>query len=151
MPWYLFGDWVRTKTKPTPLGVIFHNTQLQHLGYPLGRKSVTLCLDVDPDDQEAERDCFMNKSNGNIEKFRVHDRDFNVRTEIVTDFISSFLLARSLTCDEMQARASSQNYVLYNAYCRESPGSKFRLKHYYHNVSAKSPTNKFAQGSHAAT
>ena len=109
-----------------------------------------MCLDVDPDDQEAERDCFMNETNGNIEKFRWDVRDFNVRTEIVTDFISSFLLARSLTCDEMHARASSHNYVLYNAYCRES-GGRYRLKHYYHNVSAKSPTNKFAQGNHAAT
>ena len=148
VPWYLFGDWVRTKSKPTPLGVIFHNTELQHLGYPLGRKSVPLCLDVDPDDQGAERACFMNETNGNIEKFRWDVRDFIVRAEIVTEFISSFLLVRSeLTCDEMQAKASSQNYVLYNAYCRESvtDKSRYQLKHYYHNVSV-SLTNKFAQG-----
>ncbi|EJK71288.1 hypothetical protein THAOC_07296 [Thalassiosira oceanica] len=135
VPWYLFGDWVRTKSKPTPLGVIFHNTELQHLGYPLGRKSVPLCLDVDPDDQEAERNCFMNETNGNIEKFRWDERDFNVRAEIVTDFISSFLLVSELSCSEMQARASSQNYVLYNAYCRESTTgkSRYQQKHYYQN------------------
>jgi len=144
VPWYLFGDWVRTKSKPTPLGVIFHNTELQHLGYPLGRKSVPLCLDVDPDDQEAERNCFMNETNGNIEKFRWDERDFNVRAGIVTDFISSFLLVSELSCSEMQARASSQNYVLYNAYCRESTTgkSRYQQKHYYQNVSAKSLTNK---------
>jgi len=60
------GKWVQTRHGPTPLGVIFHNTNLQHaflclssthtVGYLLNRSSVPMCEGVN---EGAEQQCFM--------------------------------------------------------------------------------------------
>jgi len=58
LPWvpnYARGDWVSWTSRPTPLGVIFHNTDLNHFGYKLGRCSVPICENATRDE---ERECF---------------------------------------------------------------------------------------------
>ena len=61
LPWitdYIRGKWVQTKNGPTPLGVIFHNTNLNHVGFSLDRGSVPLCRGV-PEKAELHRSCFL--------------------------------------------------------------------------------------------
>ena len=58
LPWvpsYARGDWVTWTSSPTPLGIVFHNTDLNHFGYKLGRCSVPLCEGVP---EEKEQECF---------------------------------------------------------------------------------------------
>ena len=68
VPYYLWGAWVATIHCPTPLGIIFSKTQLNHVGYPLDRESVPLCTHVDRSDEVAERLCLMNKTTGVLGK-----------------------------------------------------------------------------------
>ncbi len=38
LPWIppkMFGSWMRVMNAPTPLGEIFNETELNHIGYPL--------------------------------------------------------------------------------------------------------------------
>lgn len=141
LPWvpsYLMGDWVATVDRPTPLGIIFHNTDLNHVGYALDRDSVPLCLHVDRSDETHERDCLMNTTNGMSKKFRWDIRDFAVRPKVIEDFISSFLLqeesTNSMLCDDKQQRAVEKNFVFYNAYCRQDLNSReYHAEHYYYN------------------
>ena len=141
IPFYLWGAWAASVQKPTPLGIIFHNTDLNHVGYPLGRESVPLCLHVDSSDQERERRCFMDKKR-NLQKFRWADRDFNVQLKVVEDFISTFLLKdNNSTCNDMQKRAEEKNFVLYNAFCQNETGDKYRAEHYYRESDTSQPKN----------
>ena len=58
LPWipdWSWGDWVATTSAPTPVGEMFHNTDLNHLGYSLDRDSVPLCKHVI---EEDEKECF---------------------------------------------------------------------------------------------
>ncbi|KAL9191444.1 hypothetical protein ACHAXT_001150 [Thalassiosira profunda] len=143
IPFYLWGAWVSVTHAPTPLGVIFHETALNHIGYPLGRDSVPLCLDVDPSDEELERRCLMNETSGVIEKFRWADRDFNVPLKVIDDFIGSFLLAENKTiCDNMKRRADEKGFVLYNAFCqRNATQRRYEAEHYYWEKNTSQPKN----------
>lgn len=107
-----WGGWVAMTEAPTPLGVIFHNTDLNHFGYPLGKESCSpLCIGLDV-------------------------RDFNVSVEVTADFLSGFVLKvgknNTMTCDEMKNEAERTNFVLYNAFCRRRANeSEFINEHYY--------------------
>jgi hypothetical protein len=104
---------------PTPLGVIFSGTDLNHMGHPLGRDSVPLCLHVNSSDVEADRLCLTNKTSGTIDLFRWADRDYIVSPKIVEEFISTFLLKEDDSiCDEMQKLAEQTGFVFYNAFCK---------------------------------
>ena len=123
------GTWVATTHTPTPLGVIFHNTELNHLGYALDRESVPLCKHGYSNETE-EIDCFRR----NNFLFIWDRRDFVVRPDIITRFVSSFLFHNSTTnCDEMQKHATENDFVLYNAYCSHGGGveNEFSTEHYY--------------------
>ena len=140
VPFYLWGVWVTTTDQPTPLGIIYHNTDLNHVGYPLGRDSVPLCLHVDPSNEEEDRECLMNKTNNKL--FRWADRDFNVPSKVIEDFLSSFLAKENNSlCDNMQERALEGNFVLYNAFCRHENESNYRSEHYYREKDEKKPKN----------
>ncbi|KAL7527308.1 hypothetical protein ACHAWF_002127 [Thalassiosira exigua] len=142
VPFYLWGSWVATTHTPTPLGIIFHGTDLNHAGYPLDRESVPLCLHIDRSDKEEERRCLMNKTSGVIEKFRWADRDFNVPLNVTTDFISSFLLKdNDLICDNMETRAKNKRFVLYNALCKQNTNSTYGTRHYYWERDISQPKN----------
>lgn len=128
---------------PTPLGVIYYNTDLNHVGYSLGRDSVPLCLEVDPSDEEATKSCLMNETSGVLNSFRWADRDFNVEISVVEDFISTFLLDENKPiCDDMNRRAEEKDLVFFNAFCKpsEDPGP-YIAKQYYRKKDKAAPKN----------
>ncbi|KAL7473968.1 hypothetical protein ACHAXS_014259 [Conticribra weissflogii] len=135
LPWipeYLIGKWTQRKHSPTPLGIIFHNTELNHIGYGLDRESVPLCLHVDRSDKELEQSCLMSKTNGTVQKFRWADRDFNVPEKVIDDFISLFLMKdhKHSPCRALHKKASDKGFVLYNIHCK---GQKDQdAYHFYH-------------------
>lgn len=146
LPWvpnYIRGAWVQTRHTPTPLGIIYHNTDLNHLGYSLGRDSVPLCEGVDDDQLEH---CFLkNKKN-----FMWDVRDFNVRPDIVIQYIERFVLymkGEQRQCKDVEHRLDDK-FVLYNVWCAWDHGevdsevqqhsspqnTTVSLRHYYHDV-----------------
>eukprot|EP00578_Thalassiosira_sp_NH16_P007614 CAMPEP_0181114184 /NCGR_PEP_ID=MMETSP1071-20121207/20741_1 /TAXON_ID=35127 /ORGANISM="Thalassiosira sp., Strain NH16" /LENGTH=347 /DNA_ID=CAMNT_0023198263 /DNA_START=178 /DNA_END=1221 /DNA_ORIENTATION=+ len=149
VPFYLWGSWVATTHVPTPLGVIFQKTHLNHVGYPLGRESVPLCSDVDKSDEERTRLCLMNETSGVLEKFRWADRDFNVPLQTIEDFVSEFLLKENnpITCDDMQKRAERKNFVMYNAFCKQNATQRmFISKQYYRKKDDRRTKNVHERG-----
>ncbi|KAL3766502.1 LOW QUALITY PROTEIN: hypothetical protein ACHAW5_001171 [Stephanodiscus triporus] len=106
------GGWVATTHVPTPLGVIFHNTDLNHLGYSLDRSSVPLCEGV-PKDQEKQ--CFMSQK----KKFIWENRDFTVESSAILRYIDKFVLfvrEKDRTCDELKDTLDKK-FVMYNIWC----------------------------------
>jgi hypothetical protein len=140
VPYYLWGGWVATTHSPTPLGVIYHRTDINHIGYPLGRDSVPLCLHVNTSDIETDRLCLMNSTTGVLPKFRWADRDYIVPPHVIEDFVTTYLLKTNDSndekkeddyCDEMQRQAEETSFVLYNVYCKLSNHSNYIAKQYY--------------------
>ncbi len=134
LPWipsYTGGGWTASTTGPTPLGEIFHNTDINHYGYPLGRESTPLCLHVDTSDENGTRSCLTNSENE--QKFNWDVRDFIVPVNAIEYFLSSIMqYGDNATCDVMRAGAEGGNFVLYNAFCRQSVNqTNFVTEHYY--------------------
>ena len=139
LPWvppYIRGQWVQTRSKPTPLGIIFHNTDLFHLGYSLGRDSVPLCESVGSDEEER---CFLSKKNK--WQFYWDSRDFIVRPDIILQYIENFVLSPDNQCVNM-SKALDEGFIQYNIWCqiegadndRISPfNPQLKLRHYYDN------------------
>jgi hypothetical protein len=106
------GKWVQTTHGPTPLGVLFHNTDLNHVGYSLDRKSVPLCEGVNA---TAERACLLRHK----AQFAWENRDFNVDPAAVLQYVEHVVLAgreREVPCEELQENLS-ERFVLYNVWC----------------------------------
>ncbi|KAK1734012.1 putative glycosyltransferase family 61 protein [Skeletonema marinoi] len=131
LPWipdWSWGAWAARTNSPTPLGIIFHNTDLNHLGYALDRDSVPLCRHVNKTD---ETDCFKAKLKRG-RSFSYDQRNFEVDSDVVTTFISSILLQNNTNCDSMKTRAAENDFVLYNAYCSHgAEKNEFSTEHYY--------------------
>ena len=84
------------------------------MGYSLDRSSVPLCEGVD---ESAERTCFMRQR----KKFIWENRDFNVPSKAVLDYIRNVVLSgrkKERTCREMQKQLPPK-FVLYNVWCSE--------------------------------
>ena len=141
MPWVpdnynIRGNWVQTRDNPTPLGVIFHNTDLNHLGYSLGRDSVPLCEGVGELGSKDEIECLTNKRNR--PQFVWESRNFNVDPEAILQYIEHFLFPSSKECIEMTG-ALDKRFILYNIWCepedillnKSSFNSDLHLKHFY--------------------
>ena len=130
LPWipdWSWGVWVARTSEPTPVGVMFHNTDLNHLGYSLDRDSVPLCKHVI---EEDEKECFQAEQREK-KNFMWDRRNFEVKPDVVTKFISSMLLQNSTNCNDMKARASENDFVLYNAYCSRGVENVFSTEHFY--------------------
>ena len=100
---------MQTTHGPTPLGIIFHNTDLNHVGYSLDRSSVPLCEGVDEEDLQR---CFLKKR----KNFIWENRDFTVESDVVLRYIEKFVLFgrdRQKTCEELKDQLD-QRFVLYN-------------------------------------
>jgi len=130
---------VETTHAPTPLGVIFHNSDLNHFGYSLNRSSVLLCENVS---QEEERDCFMSKKNE--WKFQWDNRHFFVDVDVVIQFVKDFVLPmrKPCKCKDLLDRQHDR-IVLYNIWCEvEGAGngasttanSSSVVRHYYRDA-----------------
>jgi hypothetical protein len=120
LPWIpdgaLYGKWTRTTDSPTPLGLVFGESQLNHIGYPLQRDSAPFCLDKKTPD--ALKKCFS------LHLWDV--RDFQVNPDAIRDMIDKFVPKLSgsetdimpvTTCEELEEKAGDQVYVLYNVVC----------------------------------
>ncbi|KAL7535192.1 hypothetical protein ACHAXR_006333 [Thalassiosira sp. AJA248-18] len=138
LPWikYLRSglNWVAKTSTPTPMGSVFHNSDIHHLGYCLGRESVPLCEHVDKTDEELEKACLTNETSGVDKQYSWDVRDFNVDVDIVDAFISTFILQNNTICDEMQKRGKENKFILYNVFCSHAANateSEYIAKHYY--------------------
>ena len=124
--WYHhWGGWVATTDVPTPVGIMFYNTDLNHLGYALGRASVPLCKDVK--NQTELKDCLAKDD----PVWRWDRRNFDVEPDVITKLISSFVLQNSTHCESMKRSAVENDFVLYNAYCSNNVENEFSTQHYY--------------------
>jgi len=117
------GHWTRTTHSPTPLGVMFHNTDLNHIGYPLDRSSLPDCKFV------PER--ALNKCYGKNPRW--DDRDFVASPFIVTEAVRRFHSNETTTlCQDWQNKSASEySFVLYNVNCRNSPNERVSPHHFY--------------------
>jgi predicted solute-binding protein len=129
LPWtpeYAWGyGWAATTNFPTPMGTIFIDTDLNHLGYVLDRDSVPLCQNVSRADKEQEKNCLI----GEGDRFTWTNRDFIVDKTIITQFILMFLLNNNARCDDMRRRAAENDFVLYNSFFTQ--GNEFHTEHHY--------------------
>jgi hypothetical protein len=127
LPWipgYIQGGWTARTSRPTPLGIIFHNTDINHYGYSLNRSSVPLCKDTKPDD---EKDCFTSIQNRKI--FAWANRDFVVDSNVVIRFVEKFVLHQDDRCNGMMAVTE---FVLYNIWCKEETSkASLHVRHFY--------------------
>lgn len=118
LPWVLEGlkqgRWTTKAHSPTPLGVMFTNTDLNHIGYPLGRDSTShiQCNRTGSD----ILGCFTPRNN------RWDTREFSVRQDVVVDIIDKFVMQSPSTCSQFQTN-SGDDYVLYNVICSDGNGS----------------------------
>ena len=150
LPWipsYCLGQWVAATSAPTPLGVIYHNTDINHYGYALGRNSTPLCTHVSMLDEDATKECLLNGDDGTSQKFQWDVRNFTVPVHAIENFLTLIILRQHYhdnkdgyknninkvtTCDDMRIGAEEHNFVLYNAYCHPNAnGSSFVMEHYY--------------------
>lgn len=137
LPWqpksWVDQMWTKSVSRPTPMGEVFHNTQLHHLGYRLGRESVPLCEHLSLDNDKEIEACLRNLRNTTKEeKFFFATRDFNVDAGIITKFLSTFLLQNNTQCKRMQTRARQTGFVVYNAYCHKDEDERgYRPVHYF--------------------
>ena len=145
LPWvtdYIRGSWVQSRHTPTPLGIIFHNTDLNHLGYSLSRDSVPMCEGIGEVGSDEEKDCFMGKQNKM--KFIWESRDFTVKIDIILQYIKRFVMSTTNKCSEMK-NALDRRFVQYNVWCETDAAADDKksnfdptltLRHYYDYGSA---------------
>lgn len=158
LPWipsYMLGDWVQVTHHPTPVGIMYHNTDLTHAGYKLGRRSTMMCEGVGGVagngtvekckgvggvegnvTAEKECECFL----GLGRKFSWAKRDFRVDSMIVSNYVEKFLMGRKgrqdehPSCKDLRRRAGA-SFVLYNAWCQPEgilTGNRSSVHHFYH-------------------
>ena len=129
------GKWTRWVHRPTPLGEIFTQTDLNHIGYPLSRDSAPYCKGI------VTRDCFS------LTDHHWDNRDFVIDDSLLIDIIEKFVVHRPVTCEDYERQAGDE-YVLYNVNCMEEEDSFHNkqtvVKHLYRDrnwVLKKEPTN----------
>ena len=114
------GQWTRSTGEPTPLGVIFARTSLNHAGYRLGIDSAPYCRG-----NMSDAECW--------DEERWSDRDFYTPSDLLerilltfyhtssnTTSISPVPLPSSPSCQYWQERAAAPDFVLYNVNCFEN-------------------------------
>jgi hypothetical protein len=146
LPWvtdYIRGSWVQTRHTPTPLGIIFHNTDLNHVGYSLDRDSVPMCKVSGELGSEEEKECFISKANRM--KFIWENRDFEVDPTIIMQYIHQRILAQDNECSVI-SNALDAGFVQYNVWCKTEGASDdkkspidptLKLRHYYDSKAKK--------------
>ncbi|KAL7489659.1 hypothetical protein ACHAW6_015347 [Cyclotella cf. meneghiniana] len=149
LPWvtdYIRGWWVQTRHTPTPLGIIFHNSDLNHVGYSLGRDSVPLCNGVGEVGSQEEKECFLKGKNRKA--FIWESRDFVVKPDVIIQYIEQFLLRMQeepLECNDVQ-KALDEQFVFYNVWCATTGSAddkispldpKLTLRHFYDKKNKK--------------
>ncbi|KAL3919490.1 MAG: hypothetical protein SGILL_003729 [Bacillariaceae sp.] len=135
--------WTNTVDRPTPVGIAFHNTQLNHIGVPL-------TIDSMPTDTCVTNGTYTLKCYKKAENVWA-ERDFRFDGAAVIDVIDRLVLP--LTKKQSQSRSAAfaldlqpthnscqdlvqkagDDYVLYNVHCSGGSGGKVSPHHYYHD------------------
>lgn len=120
-PWTEWGGWARLTTVATPLGIIWADTDINHVGYQLPRESVPLCFD------DFTQECFARVH------FDFQVTDVEVHPDIVKESISKFLQpARSTMTDcRRWKRQAGTSFVLYNVQCADSGTNQTLSPHHF--------------------
>lgn len=143
LPWvpsYIRGAWVTRRNAPTPLGIIYHNTDLNHAGFSLDRTSTDLCVGVGDVGSEEEKECFLDRERRKM--FIWDNRDFNVEPEVILTYVEKLVLfmrddEMGKLCGQVKDRLD-ERFVLYNVWCAEDEGegeeessASLSVSHYY--------------------
>jgi hypothetical protein len=117
------GQWTRTTKNPTPIGVAYHGTDLNHIGYVMKRESLTDCKNITI--RTKMEKCFL--------KISWADRDFTADIAEVLEPIRRFHLSRELSSCEYwknQSESTRGDFAFYNVNCAETSGEKLS-PHYF--------------------
>jgi hypothetical protein len=127
------GGWTKWVHRPTPLGIIFKETDLNHIGLPLTVESSA--------DHECLKDpnptvCFTKDIQNTWAM-----RDFTASFSIIKDIVMKFVVGSSSTSRPMKKRTirtcedfvtkASDDYVLYNVNCRVGTSKTVGVHHFY--------------------
>jgi len=162
LPWFppsydywnvrVWGEgWTNQKNHPTPMGILWHNTRLNGIGWQLDRDSIPICQNVSNDvmhdfsnstnpehrsKNETELQHCMMTLNDSL--FRWDVRNFNVELGMIEKFVKTFyphrnssLSTEAQTCTDLKRRGEANGFVLYNVWCQEEEGSEIQVRHYY--------------------
>jgi hypothetical protein len=119
------GGWTRRVGAVTPLGAIYFNTDLNHIGYPLRRHSAPYCYGIE---SKEETKCWRAQSWDN--------RNFIGTSESIIDSVKMFFVNRTDDytddkCANYQEWAKD-DFVLYNIQCYNGKnGWDIRPQHFY--------------------
>jgi hypothetical protein len=141
VPQFVFmGHWTRTVHEPTPVGVMFHQTGLNHAGYQIQLELTPYC-NHDLSDEMCWK---ANMWDG---------RDFTLTAPVLMQMLDAFFPPSPTAevdlgstanatapagiaapppplCSDMQDR-SNGTFVLYNVNCADEEGGPPFLHHYY--------------------
>jgi hypothetical protein len=134
----MWGQWTRMVHKPTPLGEIFRNTELNHAGLRLAIDSSPYC-----DGNESIRECWTDRYN------MWDTRDFVVSADLLERMVTSFFAVpnpkgkrdQTLFCQDWNDRAAP-DFVLYNVNCAESSDHAVSPHAYYWPLEGAEPLNE---------
>ena len=121
-PWTTWGTWARQITNPTPLGVIWTGTDLNHVGYRLKRSSIPFCHDKDFTETCYEK-----------HEFDFQKSDVIVDPDIIVDAVKRFLIPSLDSCKDWED--ASKDYVLYNINCSDGNATDTKTVHHFYRES----------------
>ncbi|KAL3786976.1 hypothetical protein HJC23_005487 [Cyclotella cryptica] len=160
----VWGDgWTNQKNHPTPMGIMWHNTDINEAGWCLPRESVPLCqnvsdlvmhnfsLDTDAPSKgyetqkggagATELEHCLQVLNGN--DFRWDYRNFNVGLDMIEKFVKTFFHSRvNATTDVLESdfpacsdlrRRGEGNGFVLYNVICKGENGTIRPHHYYHN------------------
>jgi hypothetical protein len=119
-PKIIVGRWTRVTNQPTPLGIIFQGTDLNHIGYVLKSTSDTDCKDIPPVLNETEYMACYKKGG------RFYTKNFLATTDEVMEAIRRFSLPRNSkalsSCEywKKQSESTGDDFAFYNVNCAEN-------------------------------
>lgn len=114
------GGWTKRTDQPTPLGIIFHNTDLQHFGFALSRDSAPYCLENSSNDLN----CWQTKHPWD-------GRDFELTSEALEMLVRRLLIHQPTRCSDLIQQIGNE-IVPYNVVCDGEDGK--RKPHHYYKV-----------------
>jgi hypothetical protein len=110
---------VRSVKEVTPLGAMFSGTDLNHVGFPLQRKSAPYCQGLQGTE---ETKCWKNHP--------WQGRDFQGTEASIVDAVTMFFVSPTQSCAEYQVMAAD-NYVLYNIQCKTENDNVLSPQHFF--------------------
>jgi len=121
------GEWTKVTDKPTGLGVLFDNTELNHAGYPLRREHAPYCYEESKDDP---LDCWRTWN------FPWDVRDFVLEPHTLANILNATMVGTFGTCQDYRDKVGDE-MVLYNVNCAEDSNAPIVPHHFYWNSTSE--------------